>query len=317
VAGVTGQLLGGALIEANFAGTGWRACFLINVPVVMIAVVAGALLLKKDAAARKPGASLDAGSALLASAALTSLIVPLTYGREALPMWINATLFAAAAMLGTLFVFNQRWRAARGLTPMVPPAVMAIPSFTLGVTTVLVFYVSVASFYFVLGLYLQTTHGCTALQSGLVFAALGAAFLTASLLGPRLQRALKRPLVECGALVLVAGHLAQAVMAWLGAPTLLAVLALLIEGVGLGLVMAPLVSLALARVPREHAGVGAGILSTMQSTGNALGVATVALFYVAGTGTGSQLDFARSLAGLALINVVVWRMACALRQRPA
>lgn len=41
---MTGQILGGALISANLAGTGWRAIFLINVPVGVLVLGAWALL---------------------------------------------------------------------------------------------------------------------------------------------------------------------------------------------------------------------------------------------------------------------------------
>jgi len=184
-----------------------------------------------------------------------------------------------------------------------------------------VFYCGVASFYFVLGLHLQSTLGLSALQSGGVFAILGAAFFVASMSSAALARVLKRPLVELGALVLAAGHLLQVTVALAQGGVAPIALALLVQGAGIGLVMAPLVSLALSRLPQQHAGVAAGIVSTMQSTGNALGVAIVGLSYLAGlwlpAGVGAgAARFADALMLLAVLALAVWLLARRLRVGP-
>ena len=313
LAGVAGQLLGGALIEINFAQTGWRSCFFINAPVALVAIVLGLRLLDREtppAAAKQ----LDLWGMTLTAAALTCLIVPLTYGRESFSGPVNGVLLVAAVALASAFAYSQQRRAARGLGVMVPPSVVAARHFRLGVATILVFYCGVASFYFVLGLHLQTTLALSALQSGLVFAILGAAFFIASMSSSYLARALKRSPVEVGALVLAAGHLLQMAGALSGSGVAVAWIPLLVEGAGIGLVMAPLVSLALSRLPSQHAGVAAGILSTMQSTGNALGVAVVGFFYIAGLWlpAGSVMGhtrFAEALLMLAVLALAVWVLA--------
>jgi len=316
-AGVAGQLLGGALIEINFAQTGWRSCFFINAPVALAAIVLGLKLLDREtppAAAKQ----LDVSGMVLTATALTCLIVPLTYGRESLSGLANGILLVAAVVLGVVFAQSQRRRAAHGLAVMVPPPVVAARHFRLGVATILVFYGGIASFYFVLGLHLQSTLDLSALQSGLVFAILGAAFFLASMSSSYLARALKRPLVELGALVLAAGHLLQMAVASAGGGIAVVWIPLLVEGAGIGLVMAPLVSLALSRLPSQHAGVAAGILSTMQSTGNALGVAVVGFFYIAGLWLPPGLAmghsrFAEALLILATLALAVWHLAQRIR----
>jgi MFS family permease len=317
LAGVVGQLLGGALIELDLAGTGWRSCFFINAPIAVLAMALGMQLLERDprgARARR----VDVWGMVLTAASLTCLIVPLTYGRETLPLALNVALMVAALALFVVFALSQRRRAASGLSVMIPPELVSAGQFRLGVGTVLVFYSGIASFYFVLGLHLQSTLGASALLSGLVFALVGAAFFAASMSSTALGRRLKRPLVEIGALVLVIGHLTQASVAMkgLGVGAMLAALA--IEGAGIGLIMAPLVSLALSRTPAQHAGVAAGVLSTMQSTGNALGVAAVGLFYIAGlwlpVGVSvGHARFAGALGALAALAMAVWYLARRLR----
>jgi predicted MFS family arabinose efflux permease len=299
------------------AGTGWRSCFFINAPIAIVAIALGLQLLERDAPARA-ARRVDVWGMVLTAASLTCLIVPLTYGREALPRWWNIGLALAAGVLFVAFVVSQRRRALAKLPVMIPPEVVSAGHFRLGVGTVLVFYGGIASFYFVLGLHLQSTLGTTALQSGLVFALLGAAFFAASMGGTALGRRLKRPLVETGALVLLLGHLMQATVALMGIGIVAMLLPLLIEGLGIGLIMAPLVSLALSRTPPQHAGVAAGILSTMQSTGNALGVAAVGLFYIAGlwlpTGlSAGHARFAEALLALSALALAVWYLARRIR----
>lgn len=321
LAGVAGQLLGGALIELDLAGTGWRSCFFINAPIAMAAIVFGARLLAAD----RPTAGsrqVDLWGMVLTAAALTCLIVPLTYGREALSMASNVALFIGAAAFAAVFVISQRRRAAAGLTVMIPPSLASARHFRMGVGTVLVFFSGIASFYFVLGLHLQSTLGASAMRSGIVFSVLGAAFFAASMSGTYLIRVLKRPLVELGAVILAGGHLLQLLVATAGGGITLLLTPLLVEGVGIGLVMAPLVSLALSRMPSEHAGVAAGVLSTMQSTGNAIGVAAVGLLYIAGPWIPmglkhGHLQFAEALSTLAVLAVAVAYLARRIRLEPS
>ena len=74
--------------------------------------------------------------------------------------------------------------------------------------------------------------------------------------------------------------------------------------------MAPLVSRVLAKVPTQQAGVAAGVLSTMQSAGNAIGVALIAfVFFVAGSdgrfGAGGHTGFVASMLCLCLVSAVL------------
>jgi MFS family permease len=317
LAGVTSQLVGGALIELDVAGTGWRSCFFINAPIALLAIVLGTQLLERDAPAAV-ARRVDVWGMLLTGASLTCLIVPLSYGREALPPLWNSALLLAAAALCVAFVLSQRRRSAAKLSVMIPPELVSVRLFRLGIGTVLVFHAGLASFYFVLGLHLQATLGTSVLHSGLVFALLAAAFFAASMGGTALGRKIKRPLVELGALVLIAGHLLQGSAALKGLGIAAMLLPLAIEGVGIGLIMAPLVSLALARTPPQHAGVAAGVLSTMQSTGNAIGVAALGLSYLAGPwvpvgASAGHARFAGALGLLALLALVVWYLARRIR----
>ena len=137
----------------------------------------------------------------------------------------------------------------------------------------LVFWAGQASFFLVLALYLQLGRGLDALQAGLVFTILAAAYLGASLEAPGLTARLGRRLPAMGALALAAGHavmLATVAEVGTGGSVAALVPALLLVGTGMGLVITPLTSTVLASLEPQRAGAAAGALATMQQVGNCL-----------------------------------------------
>src|ERR1700733_11667166 len=87
LAAVAGPLVGGALINLDLLGTGWRAIFLVNVPVGLAAIAAGRRYLPRTAPAAA-GGRLDAPSVTLAIVGGVALVYPLIEGREhGWPAW--------------------------------------------------------------------------------------------------------------------------------------------------------------------------------------------------------------------------------------
>jgi MFS family permease len=89
VAAACGQIIGGLVIQADVAGSAWRAIFLINVP---IGAVALALVGRLVPESRAEGTShLDLGGVSLATLALVALAFPLVQGRQfGWPVWMGA-----------------------------------------------------------------------------------------------------------------------------------------------------------------------------------------------------------------------------------
>ena len=85
---------------------------------------------------------------------------------------------------------------------------------------------------------------------------------------------------------------------------------LLIQGCGLGMVMAPLVATVLAGLPAQHAGVASGVIATMQQVGNALGVALIGILYY-----GVEPHTAVHAFGASLVYLFVLATAVALLYR--
>jgi MFS family permease len=115
IAAVGGQLLGGLLIAANLAGLGWRAIFWINVPIGIAALALARRLVPESRAAVSgtgPG-RLDLRGAILFTAALVAIILPLLDGREqGWPAWSWASLAAGPVLLAVFAAQGQERRAA-------------------------------------------------------------------------------------------------------------------------------------------------------------------------------------------------------------
>jgi EmrB/QacA subfamily drug resistance transporter len=316
LAAVSGQLIGGLLIAADIAGLGWRTCFLINVPVGGAAL---ALTLRLIPESQAEGRSqLDLNGAALVTLGLAATVLPLIYGREqGWPLWTWVSLIVALPLL-VAFGGLQRWLGARGRAPLIAPALFGQRAFVVGLLAVLAFYAGMASFFLVLALYLQQGCGLSALGAGVTFSALGFGYLAASLYAQRLARRLGRHLLTLGALgmagSLVLLHVSAAGIGVTG-PIVVLVPALLLDGAGMGLVLAPLTSTVLAGIPPKYAGAAAGVLATMLQVGNALGVAIIGIIFYGALGTGQSRTSAKSAYpaafGASLIYLIVLAVAVA------
>ncbi|MFS2168405.1 MFS transporter, partial [Variovorax sp. Varisp62] len=107
-----GQLVGGLLIHADPAGLGWRSCFLINVPIGLLALVLAPRVIPP--LANHGNSRLDLAGMLLAAAGSVAVVLPLVEGREqGWPLWSWLCLAAALPLLAA-FAFQQRRLAVRG-----------------------------------------------------------------------------------------------------------------------------------------------------------------------------------------------------------
>ena len=301
LAAASGQVIGGLLIHADVAGLGWRSCFLINLPIGALALALSHRVLPPVPG--QPASRLDLPGTLLATLTLLAAVVPLVQGRDAgWPLWSVASLVASLPLL-LAFRAQQQGLAARGGQPLVAPSLLTQRSFVLGLLVTLMFFSGNASLYFVLALYLQHGLGLAPLASGLVFTALAVGFFAASMASPWFAQRLGRHAIFTGALVLAAGHaLLFGLLDRLSAHNVALMLpVLLVQGCGLGMVMAPLASTVLAGLPPQHAGVASGVMGTVQQTGNALGVALIGILFYGALGQGTGLAIAAHAFGNGLL----------------
>jgi MFS family permease len=306
LAAAGGQLIGGALIALDPAGLGWRTCFLINVPVGVLALVLTPRLIPASQTSTR--ARLDIAGMLLATAALAAVAVPLVDGRQhGWPAWTWIS-FAIAPLLTGAFIAHQRRMAARGGAPLLELALFRARSFSAGLLTQLCFWSGQASFFVVLALYLQQGRGLRPLPAGLLFTILAGAYLLASAIAPSLGARHGRRVIAAGALVLAAGHLALLLgVADIGVRGSLATLVpgLLLVGAGMGLVLAPLAGTILQTLDPEQAGTATGMLATVQNVGNALGVALTGVIFFGAVPGGYAHAFELAAGELAVLLFAV------------
>jgi EmrB/QacA subfamily drug resistance transporter len=311
---VSGQILGGGLIQANIFGLGWRAIFLVNVPVGILALIAASVVVPHAWAERRPRLDLIGAAGVSASIALA--LVPLTLGRdEGWPAWTWASLAAALPVLALTIAFERRL-GRRGGDPLLDLPLFRERAFSagLGVNFGLVFFF--ASFMFVLTLLLQAGLGQSPLHAGIEALPMAATFTIMSILSPRLAARLGPRSVTMGAVIAALGaaglaltglHFGAHLTGWDAAP------ATAVIGVGQGMALPSLIGVVLAHVRPERAGAAAGILTTTQQFGAASGIAIVgAIFYGAiGTAPGRG-SFVSGMVLAMTVNAVLLAAAAAI-----
>ncbi len=280
LAAVFGQLIGGVLIQANPGGLQWRSCFLINIP---IGIVALALVPRFVPDARAPGRPrLDFIGMILIALALTAVLLPLIEGRQlGWPAWSWASL-GAAVVLFALFTLYERWLPERGGSPLVDLTLFRERAFTAGLGAQLIFWTGQASYFLVFALYLQFGRGLAPLDAGLIFMAIGAGYMATSTTARFVAARLGRQVIALGGLLRIVGlSFMILTLALIGDGGNIGWLipALVIDGAGQGLAVAPLATTVLSRVTPQHAGAAAGVLTTGIQAGNALGVAIVGVIF--------------------------------------
>jgi EmrB/QacA subfamily drug resistance transporter len=277
---VSGPLLGGLLTQHNLFGLDWRPIFLINVPVGILAVAAAAVLVRESRAPRPP--RLDPGGVALITAALLLLLYPLVQGRQlGWPAWTFVAM-AAAAPAFALFVWYERVKTRRDGSPLVQLSLFGQRAFSIGIATAVTFFLGVTSFALILTLFLQIGLGFTPLHAGLTFLPFSGGVLIASGAAARLAPRFGRGVTMTGALVMAAGMAGLiAIVARYGpaVTTREMVPGLIVAGLGMGAVIAPLADILLAGVDRQHAGSASGLFNTSIQLGASIGVAVIGVIF--------------------------------------
>ena len=261
-----GPVAGGALVD----GIGWRSIFWINVPIGIAAIVLAALFVPESRAPRPR--RIDPVGQLLVIVILGTL----TYGIIEAPHagWGSAqTLgcFALAVLALAALVSYEKRRTE----PLLDPRFFSSIPFSGATLVAITGFASLGGFLFLNAIYLQTVRGFSPLHAGLLTLPAAVMILALSPVSGRLiaARGARLPLMLAGIAIAVAGILLSAISADTSIGTLL--VTYLVFGIGFGLVNPPITNAAVSGMPREQAGVAAGVASTSRMVGNVLGVAVL------------------------------------------
>lgn len=276
---IGGQLIGGLLIGADLFGLDWRSVFWVNVPIGIVMIL---LAVKFVPESRASGARrLDIRGVAALSVALFLLTFPLIQGREAGWPWWAWACFVGSAMAFALFVVVERRVSGRGGDPLMKLSLFAQRSFSLGLVLVICVYALLTSYYLSLSVSMQDGLGLSALNAGLVYAPAATTFFVFGLLAGRLVPRYGRRVLEVGSIILALGYLSTALTLLLGPPISpgLVIPTLMLQSVGGGLLITPLLNSVLARIEPSAVGMASGALSTAQQVGAALGVAVIGVVF--------------------------------------
>lgn len=275
-----GPVIGGALVE----GSGWRAIFWLNVPVVAAAVILTGLYVPESRAAQVR--KLDPVAQLLIVVMLASVTYAIIEG-ESLGWTSGAVLGCFAASVAATGVLVG-WEFRRD-EPLLDPRFFRSIPFSGAVLAAVVGFCAMAGFLFLNTLYLQEVRGLSALQAGLMTLPMA---LSVAVFGPVSGRVVgdrgaRLPMMIAG----IGIGLSAILLMSLSNHTSLMYLgvAYLCFGIGFGMLNAPITNAAVSGMPRAQAGVAAAIASTSRQVGGSLGVAVLpAIAYGRLNGTMAQ-----------------------------
>ncbi len=297
-----GPVVGGYLLDHFW----WGSVFLINVPVVALAVIAVAFLLPESRSALRP--RVDVLGVILSSAGLAGL----TYGfiKAGQDGWTDAaalaTIAAGVAVLGALVGWERwltgRWLAAdvlakdgqaadgddlrRGkVRPLIELRLFRSAGFTWGTTLATLVSFAMFGIFFVMPQYFQEVRGADAMGSGLRLLPMIGGMVIGMIGGTRLASprkdadgAARSPRTSAKLLVTIgfavmAGALAVGAGTRASSGTGFAATWFAVFGLGLGLAMPQAMNAAIGALSAERSGAGSALISALRQVGATIGVA--------------------------------------------
>jgi predicted MFS family arabinose efflux permease len=242
---------------------------------------------------------------------MLALVYPLIEGREAgWPAWTFASLAGGVALLA-VFAIEQVRRTRAGKDALVQPSLFRNRGYSSGSLVLLVFFLGMTGVLFVLTLFLQIGQGFSALHAGLTFVpwSLGLA-VGAGVSGGLLANRYGRHVLEAGGVVSLGGLLvlifetrSGLVSSWDVVP------GLLVMGLGMGLIVAPLFGIIIAAVRDDEVGSASGVLNAIQQLASAIGVALLGTVFFDALSGG---DFHHALGRTLWLDVGLTVLAIAL-----
>jgi EmrB/QacA subfamily drug resistance transporter len=261
-----GPVLGGVLV----ATVGWRGIFWVNIPVGIAAIVLTALFVPESRAPRPR--RIDPAGQLFVIALLASLVYALIEGPHR--GWTSPGILACFAVSAAAVVALVCYEPRRD-EPLIDVRFFRSAPFSGAVAIAICAFAALGGFLLVNTLYLQNVRGFSPLLAGLYTLPMSAMTALFSPLSGRLvaSRGTRPSLLIAGLAITAAGLMLTRLET--NTSTLSLIISYLLFGIGFGMVNAPITNSTVSGMPRDQAGVAAGVASTSRQIGSSLGVAVI------------------------------------------
>ncbi|MFN2594471.1 MAG: MFS transporter [Actinomycetota bacterium] len=285
---VIGPVIGGYLLDHFW----WGSVFLINVPIVAIAIVSGFFLVpeSKDPEARP----LDPVGALLSIGGLTALLYAIIEAPDR--GWGSGQILTSFAIAAVFIGFFLAWEL-KSRYPMLDIRFFENPRFSAASMSITMVFFALFGSIFLLTQHLQFVLGYTPLQAGFRLMPV-ATLVIAAPMSARLAEKLGSKIVVAGGLTIVA--IALFLLSTVSVTTGygLVAISIAILGIGMGFTMTPATDSIMGSLPLGKAGVGSAMNDTTRQVGGALGVAVLGSIYASSFSNG-MTSAVRGLPGAA------------------
>ncbi len=304
LAAAIGPVAGGLLVTAN-----WRWIFLVNLPVGIAALVAGARLLPSPPPVREPRPDLVGAFVLMAA------IAAITLGLVQAPEWGWASPATIGGVVGgcvLLLAFLRR--SGRHASPVLELDLLRVRTFAVSALAMFLFSASFAAMLLSVVVWTQTAWGWSALKTGIAFAPGPLMVPLFSLAAGRVAHRLGAgAIAAAGSLSFAAGTLFWVAAVGLDAHYVSAMLpGTLLTGVGVGLALPTLTASAVASLPPHRFATGSAVVQMSRQVGYVLGVGVlVAVLGVPTTPAGRLHAYHHGwevIAGIALLSALAATM---------
>jgi EmrB/QacA subfamily drug resistance transporter len=267
IAVAAGPVSGGWLLEHFW----WGSIFFVNVPVVIVALIATVVLVPES---RETGAPrLDVGGILLSIAAITTLVFTIIEAPEW--GWLDPLTLGGFALAAVLLGAFVAWELRRE-HPMLPVTIFRNLRFSAASVSVTSAFFALFGFIFLITQYFQLVQGYTPFEAGVRTLPVAAAIATASVLAPKIvDRVGTARVVAAGLALMSTAFLWIGLVAAVETSYLVIAGQMLVMGTGLGLTTAPATESIMGSLSPDKAGIGSAVNDTTRELGGTLGVAII------------------------------------------
>ncbi|GAA2401672.1 MFS transporter [Streptomyces glaucosporus] len=260
-----GPITGGVLLEHFW----WGSVFMVNVPIVIVALIAMALLVpeSKDP---EPG-RLDPLGVLLTVVGLVLLVYGIIKGGQLADFTHPEVLLTVGGGLAVLvgFVFHEK----RSDHPALDVRYFRDPAFTAAVAAIALAFFALMGVTFFMVFYTQSVRGYTPLQTGLLMLPLAASQLFFS---PRARLVVERFGIRAtctGGMLTIAATMASLLLLDGDTPIWILAVIFFLQAAGMAHIMTPATVAVMQSLPRRKAGSGSAVNNVFRQVGGALGIA--------------------------------------------